>query len=84
MSQTTANNPAVDTKPTDGNEIHLRASGMNSQTTRTPKDYLPGLLQNWQSDIVSGLIIFLIALPLCLASQSHQGCHQWPASLRPL
>ncbi len=66
MSQTTANNPAVDTKPTDGNEIHLRASGMNSQTTRTPKDYLPGLLQNWQSDIVSGLIIFLIALPLCL------------------
>lgn len=33
---------------------------------RTPKDGLPGLAQNWKSDIVSGLIVFLIALPLCL------------------
>ncbi|MDQ3460790.1 MAG: SulP family inorganic anion transporter [Deinococcota bacterium] len=31
-----------------------------------PKDWLPGLKENWQTDIVSGLIIFLIALPLCL------------------
>jgi MFS superfamily sulfate permease-like transporter len=31
-----------------------------------PKDGLPGLIQNWKTDIVSGLIVFLVALPLCL------------------
>jgi len=31
-----------------------------------PKDWLPGLKENFQADVVSGLIIFLIALPLCL------------------
>ncbi|HWC14500.1 MAG TPA: SulP family inorganic anion transporter [Actinomycetota bacterium] len=31
-----------------------------------PKDWLAGLKENLQTDIVSGLIIFLIALPLCL------------------
>jgi MFS superfamily sulfate permease-like transporter len=31
-----------------------------------PKDWLEGLKQNAQTDLVSGLIIFLIALPLCL------------------
>jgi MFS superfamily sulfate permease-like transporter len=31
-----------------------------------PLDYLPGLKQNFKFDIVSGLILFLIALPLCL------------------
>ncbi|MCA1675662.1 MAG: SulP family inorganic anion transporter, partial [Actinobacteria bacterium] len=31
-----------------------------------PKDWLPGLKENWRTDIVSGLILFLIALPLCL------------------
>jgi MFS superfamily sulfate permease-like transporter len=31
-----------------------------------PKDWLEGLKQNAQTDVVSGLIIFLIALPLCL------------------
>ncbi|MDQ3531141.1 MAG: SulP family inorganic anion transporter [Actinomycetota bacterium] len=31
-----------------------------------PKDWLPGLKENVQTDAVSGLIIFLIALPLCL------------------
>lgn len=31
-----------------------------------PKDWLEGLKENAQSDVVSGLIIFLIALPLCL------------------
>jgi MFS superfamily sulfate permease-like transporter len=32
-----------------------------------PKDRLEGLKENWRTDIVSGLIIFLIALPLSLA-----------------
>ncbi len=31
-----------------------------------PKDRLSGLKENWKSDLMSGFIIFLIALPLCL------------------
>ncbi|MDQ3771265.1 MAG: SulP family inorganic anion transporter [Actinomycetota bacterium] len=31
-----------------------------------PRDWLAGLKENAQTDVVSGLIIFLIALPLCL------------------
>lgn len=38
-----------------------------------PKDWLPGLAENFKTDIVSGLIIFLIALPLCLAIAGASG-----------
>ncbi|MDP9443835.1 MAG: SulP family inorganic anion transporter [Actinomycetota bacterium] len=38
-----------------------------------PKDWLPGLVQNYRSDVVSGLVIFLIALPLCLAIAGASG-----------
>ncbi|MCC7502335.1 MAG: SulP family inorganic anion transporter [Flavobacteriales bacterium] len=33
---------------------------------KIPKDRLQGLKENWQTDLVSGFIVFLIALPLCL------------------
>lgn len=31
-----------------------------------PKTGIPGLLENWRSDLLSGFLVFLIALPLCL------------------
>jgi len=31
-----------------------------------PKDGIAGLAQNWKSDLISGFLVFLIALPLCL------------------
>ncbi len=38
----------------------------NNQNMIPPKSGLAGFAENWKFDIVSGFIIFLIALPLCL------------------
>ena len=38
----------------------------NAEREPVPQDWLPGLAENWRSDVVSGFIIFLIALPLSL------------------
>ena len=35
-------------------------------STPTPKTGLAGLIENWRSDLLSGFLVFLIALPLCL------------------
>jgi MFS superfamily sulfate permease-like transporter len=37
-----------------------------SSVPEAPKTGLAGLAQNWQADIMSGFLVFLIALPLCL------------------
>ena len=38
-----------------------------------PKDGLEGLKENWRSDAVSGFLVFLIAMPLCLAISKASG-----------
>jgi MFS superfamily sulfate permease-like transporter len=43
------------------------------KTLHIPKDGLEGLKENWKSDIVSGFLIFLIAMPLCLAISKASG-----------
>jgi MFS superfamily sulfate permease-like transporter len=45
----------------------LRSLEKNPMPTKTlPKTGLPGLFENWRSDLLSGFLVFLIALPLCL------------------
>lgn len=38
-----------------------------------PKDGLEGLKENWKSDAVSGFLVFLIAMPLCIAISKASG-----------
>jgi len=39
---------------------------LSSHMSVAPLTGIPGLLQNWRSDVLSGFLVFLIALPLCL------------------
>jgi len=39
---------------------------MTPETTPIPRGTLAGLEKNWKADLVSGFLVFLIALPLCL------------------
>ena len=38
-----------------------------------PKDGLEGLKENWKTDAISGFLIFLIAMPLCIAVSKASG-----------
>lgn len=46
---------------------------MDFSKSGTPKTGLAGLVENWQSDLLSGLLVFLIALPLCLGIAKASG-----------
>ena len=39
---------------------------MSSSFGVSPKTGIAGLVENWRSDLLSGFLVFLIALPLCL------------------
>jgi len=41
-------------------------AGKVASPSQVPKDWLPGLVENWRTDVMSGFVLFLIALPLCL------------------
>lgn len=42
-------------------------------SSRSPRDGLPGLKENWRSDAVAGFLVFLIAMPLSLAIAKASG-----------
>ncbi len=46
---------------------------MNAFSAPTPKTGFAGLTENWRYDIVSGFLVFLIALPLCLGVANASG-----------
>jgi MFS superfamily sulfate permease-like transporter len=46
---------------------------MNTLLPSVPKIGLAGLQENWRYDIVSGFLVFLIALPLCLGVANASG-----------
>jgi len=44
----------------------MTMTAVTTVSRRVPKAGFPGLVENWRSDVISGFLVFLIALPLCL------------------
>src|SRR5271155_2324410 len=57
----------TETKPVTEEHPLTSASAATVAVPPLPKDRLEGLKENWRTDILSGFILFLIALPLSLA-----------------
>jgi MFS superfamily sulfate permease-like transporter len=52
---------------------HIKIETMNTHSPSMPKTGLAGLKENWRHDTVSGFLVFLIALPLCLGVATASG-----------
>ncbi len=46
--------------------VHVEEEEARVAAGATPNDWIPGLVQNWKTDVVAGFVVFLIALPLSL------------------